>query len=116
MDPMRFAGRLAIPFVFLCVAAFGRDPASRTEIHIPMWVANLNDSAPKPLSAKNLLIHNNGKAISTSFVLSPQSDLFLLIGLDLTGDVAIVAARVMRLIDAQTRAATRVEVLQIIEG
>jgi hypothetical protein len=77
--------------VFLLVgraaaAASGGRPG--LTVRIPIWTHGGDSGKPSGLSLRDLSIQMQGRKVTPEFLLGPDSDLFLLVALDLTGDNA----------------------------
>lgn len=57
---------------------------------MPLWISNLK-APTRALSPKGLVVNDSGKSVPVQFLLTPQSDVFFLIGIDLTNDIGTAA-------------------------
>jgi hypothetical protein len=60
-------------------------------VRVPIWVVTGDTDQPATLSLPMLSVEARGRSVAPEFLLGPDSDLFLLIALDLTGDAAAAA-------------------------
>jgi hypothetical protein len=60
-------------------------------LRVPIWTTASDADQPGALSLRTLTVQARGRRVVPDFLLGPDSDLFLLIALDLTGDVASAA-------------------------
>lgn len=80
--------------LLVCLASllFGRARSGGsslpTHILVPVWI----DPQPKCLDRKDIAASLNGQPAEISRILGPSSDLIILLVLDVTGDVSLVAA------------------------
>jgi hypothetical protein len=78
-----------------CLVLSPARPASSARtaytLRVPIWVTGNEKDNPAALSLRALSARVRGHKVIPQFLLSPESDLFLLIALDLTGDVATAA-------------------------
>jgi hypothetical protein len=58
---------------------------------VPFWVRTAHGEEAPPIGIRAITAEVRGRKIPPDFLLGPKSDLFLLIGLDLTGDAATAA-------------------------
>jgi hypothetical protein len=75
----------------VCIFATSKPPSSAKQpfpVRVPIWFASPDREHPQKLSANDLAISERGRKLVPDFLLGPDSDLFLLVALDLTGDVA----------------------------
>jgi hypothetical protein len=83
--------RIACAFLWLAAAGASLPELRQGQpctLRVPFWVQTAHGEPAPPISVRDLSVEVRGHKLKPDVLLGPKSDLFLLIGLDLTGDAA----------------------------